>query len=102
MTSNPASLPLEHSRFAVVDVETTGGRAQRGGRILEVAVAILEAGNVPLAFTSLLDPRTPIPPPGARPTRITDRMGAGGPRLAAAVAQPRHPPDARVVLSPHT
>src|SRR5436189_293613 len=63
MTSNLAAppLPLEHSRFAVVDVETTGGRAQRGGRIVEVAVAILEAGTVHLGFTSLLDAGTPIP-----------------------------------------
>src|SRR5438093_350398 len=42
MTSSPALRPLslEHCRFAVVDVETTGGRggAQNGGRILEVAV----------------------------------------------------------------
>src|SRR5438309_11569724 len=77
MTSSPAPLPLEHSRFAVVDVETTGGRAQRGGRILEVAVASLEAGTVHLAFTSLLDPGTPIPPWVARLTGITDGMVAG-------------------------
>src|SRR2546425_12916072 len=83
MTSNPAapSLPLEHSRFAVVDVETTGGRAQRGGRILEVAVAILEAGTVHLGFTSLLDPGTAIPPWVVRLTGITDAMVAGRPRF---------------------
>src|SRR6266699_5405474 len=86
MTSNPAPLPLEHSRFAVVDVETTGGRAQRGGRILEVAVAILEAGTVHLAFTSLLDPGTPIPPWVARLTGITDGMVAGRPRFGDIVA----------------
>src|SRR2546426_7031274 len=100
MTSSPAPLPLEHSRFAVVDVETTGGRAQRGGRILEVAVAILEAGTVPLAFTSLLDPRTPIPPPVARPTRITHRMGVRWPRLADVGPHLGHALDARVVVRP--
>src|SRR2546428_10643863 len=101
MTSNLAAppLPLEHSRFAVVDVETTGGRAQRGGRILEVAVAILEAGTVHLAFTSLLDPGTPIPPWVARLTGITDGMVAGRPRFADVVPDLGHALDAGVFVA---
>src|SRR5438876_7898001 len=99
MTSSPAPLPLEHSRFAVVDVETTGGRAQRGGRILEVAVAILEAGTVHLAFTSLLDPGTPIPPWVARLTGITDGMVAGCPRFADVVPDLGHALDAGVFVA---
>ena len=99
MTSNPAPLPLEHSRFAVVDVETTGGRAQRGGRILEVAVAILEAGTVHLAFTSLLDPGTPIPPWVARLTGITDGMVAGCPRFTDVVPDLGHALDAGVFVA---
>ena len=90
MTSSPALRPLslEHCRFAVVDVETTGGRggAQNGGRILEVAVAILESGTVHLAFEALLDPGTPIPPWVARLTGITDGLVAGGPRFGDVVA----------------
>src|SRR5881392_4112053 len=88
MTSNLAAppLPLEHSRFAVVDVETTGVRAQRGGRILEIAVAILEAGTIHLAFEALLDPGTAIPPWVARLTGITDGMVAGRPRFGDVVA----------------
>ena len=81
MTSSAASLSLEHSRFAVVDVETTGTRAQAGGRILEVAVAILEAGTIHLAFDALLDPGTPIPPWVVRLTGISDGMVAGRPRF---------------------
>src|SRR2546422_3669286 len=80
MTSSPASESLEHARFAVVDVETTGVRAQVGGRILEVAVAILEGGTIHLAFEALLDPGTPIPLWVARLTGITDGMVAGRPR----------------------
>src|SRR2546430_7769878 len=99
MTSSPAPLPLEHSRFAGVDVETTGGRAQRGGRILEVAVAILEAGTVHLAFTSLLDPGTPIPPWVARLTGITDGMVAGCPRFADVVPDLGHALDAGVFVA---
>src|SRR5438132_1551353 len=86
MTSSPASEPIEHARFAVVDVETTGVRAQVGGRILEVAVAILEGGTIHLAFEALLDPGTPIPLWVERLTGITDGMVAGRPRFGDVVA----------------
>src|SRR6266536_4962913 len=86
MTSNPAFESLEHSRFAVVDVETTGVRAQNGGRIVEVAVAILEGGTVHLAFEALLDPGTPIPPWVTRLTGISDGLVAGRPRFGDVVA----------------
>jgi DNA polymerase-3 subunit epsilon len=86
MTSSSASESLEHSRFAVVDVETTGVRAQHGGRILEVAVAILEGGTIHLAFEALLDPGTPIPPWVVRLTGITDGLVAGRPRFGDVAA----------------
>src|SRR6059036_1789643 len=75
-------VPLEACRFAVVDVETAGTRAQSGGRILEVAVAILERGTVHLAYEALLDPGLPVPPWVVRLTGITDAMLAGRPRFA--------------------
>ena len=81
MTSSPGAESLEHARFAVVDMETTGMRAQVGGRILEVAVAILEGGTIHLAFEALLDPGTPIPPWVTRLTGITDGLIAGRPRF---------------------
>src|SRR5256885_16828662 len=86
MTCSAAPLALAHSRFAVVDVETTGMRAQQGGRILEVAVAILERGAVHLAFAALLDPGIPIPPWVARLTGITDGLVAGRPRFGDVAA----------------
>jgi len=86
MTSSPGPESLEHARFAVVDVETTGVRAQNGGRILEVAVAILEGGTIHLAFEALLDPGTPIPPWVTRLTGITDGLVAGRPRFGDVVA----------------
>jgi len=86
MTSSPGPESLEHARFAVVDVETTGGRALHGGRILEVAVAILEGGTIHLAFEALLDPGTAIPPWVTRLTGITDGMVAGRPRFGDVVA----------------
>src|SRR5438132_7113363 len=81
MTSSLGPESLQHTRFAVVDVETTGVRAQRGGRILEVAVAILEGGTIHLAFEALLDPGIPIPPWVARLTGITDGLVVGRPRF---------------------
>jgi len=89
MTSNAAipPLPLEHCRFAVVDVETTGTKAPLagGGRILEVAVAILEGGTVHLGFHALLDPGISITPWVTRLTGITDALVAGRQRFADVV-----------------
>jgi DNA polymerase-3 subunit epsilon len=65
-----------------VDVETTGSAPPRG-RVLEVAVAVLEGGTVHLAYGALLDPGMPVPAAVARLTGITDRMVAGRPRFAA-------------------
>src|SRR6267143_1333144 len=79
MTSSPPSQSLEHSRFAVVDVETTGVRALNGGRILEV-------GTTHLAFEALLDPGAPIPPWVVRLTGITDGLVAGRPRFGDVAA----------------
>src|SRR6267378_164014 len=99
MTSSLASESLEHSRFAVVDVETTGGRALHGGRILEVAVAILEGGTIHLAFEALLDPGAAIPPWVARLTGITERMVAGRPRFGDVAASLGHALDAGVFVA---
>jgi len=79
------SLPpvlLEHCRFAVVDVETSGVRFERGGRIVELAVAVLEGGTIHLAWHALVDPGTPIPPWVTRLTGITDGLVAGRPGFA--------------------
>ena|SRR5690349_1467937 len=85
MTCSVAPRPLDRCRFAVVDVETTGsappGRGR--GRVLEVAVAVLEGGTVHLAYDALLDPEMPVPVAVVRLTGITDQMVAGRPRFAA-------------------
>src|SRR5205814_10412528 len=101
MISSPASESLEHTRFAVVDVETTGVRAQVGGRILEVAVCVLDGGTIHLAFEALLDPGTPIPLWVARLTGITDGMVAGRSRFGDVVADFGRALDAAVFVA-HT
>jgi DNA polymerase-3 subunit epsilon len=55
---NETSPTLDTCRWAVVDVETTGVRAFRGDRIMEIAVVMLD-GTV--AFHSLVNPGIPIP-----------------------------------------
>ncbi|HYT84733.1 MAG TPA: 3'-5' exonuclease [Gemmatimonadales bacterium] len=57
-TAIAESPALDACRFAVVDVETTGTRARRGDRIIEIAVVRLD-GSV--AFHSLINPGIPIP-----------------------------------------
>ena len=99
MTSSAPSPSLEHCRFAVVDVETTGVRALNGGRILEAAVAILEGGTIHLAFEALLDPGTAIPPWVARLTGITDGMVAGRPRFSDVAAGVGRALDAAVFVA---
>ena len=86
MTSSATPAPLEHCRFAVVDVETTGTQAERGGRILELAVAILEGGTIHLAYECVLDPDTRIPVWVTRLTGITERQVIGRPRFAQIAA----------------
>lgn len=74
---------LDACRFAVVDVETTGGRPRHGDRVIEVAVATLEGGSgqVTPAYQSLVDPGVPIPPVVARLTGIGDALVQGAPRF---------------------
>src|SRR2546429_3055354 len=82
MTCSAAPRPIDRCRLAVVDLEPTGSAPPPRGRVLEVAVAVLEGGTVHLAYDALLDPGVPVPAAVARLTGITDRMVAGRPRFA--------------------
>lgn len=68
------SPPLERCTFAVVDVETTGMRARHGDRVTEIAIAVLGAGGVELAYEALINPGRPIPAEITALTRISDEM----------------------------
>ncbi len=70
----------ETSRYAVIDIETTGGAAGRG-RITEVAIFVLEGGAIVDEFVSLINPEQTIPPYITRLTGITNEMVAGAPRF---------------------
>ncbi len=71
--------PVSRLGYAVVDVETTGGRYEAGHRITEVAVVEVRGGAVTDAFHTLVHPARRVHPATARLTGITDDMLAGAP-----------------------
>jgi DNA polymerase-3 subunit epsilon len=73
---------LEACSFAVVDVETTGGRPSRGDRVVEVAVVLVKSGRIEPAFDGLVNPGRGIPPFVASLTGITEDMVCARPVFA--------------------
>ena len=70
---------LEGLRYAVVDVETTGGSPDRGHRITEIAVVEIRDGLISEDFQTLVNPGRSIPPRISELTGITDEMVADAP-----------------------
>jgi DNA polymerase-3 subunit epsilon len=71
-TTSPETEPLLSSLgFAVVDVETTGGRPENGDRITEIAVVTVKDGSVTNVFETLVNPERSIPPFITRLTNIS-------------------------------
>ena len=60
--------------FAVVDVETTGGRPDRGDRITEIAVVTVRDGAIADVYETLVNPERSIPPYVSRLTNISWEM----------------------------
>ncbi|WP_298771177.1 3'-5' exonuclease [uncultured Fibrobacter sp.] len=69
-------------KFAVVDLETTGGSADEG-RIIEVGIVLLDDLEVVKTFSMLVDPGMPIQPFVKNLTGITDEMVLGKPQFAS-------------------
>ncbi len=67
--------------YAVVDVETTGGKAEQD-RITEIAVVQVRAGKIVGSWSSLVNPERKIPRYIQRLTGITDAMVANAPTFA--------------------
>ncbi len=65
---------LSDLSFAVVDVETTGGRAGGGDRITEIAIVEVRGGAVVDEYSSLVNPGRSIPSMIVRLTGITGSM----------------------------
>jgi DNA polymerase-3 subunit epsilon len=84
-TAVAASPALDTCRFAVVDVETTGTRARRGDRIIEIAVVALDGTEPRVVFHSLINPGIPVPPFVGSLTGITAGMLQQAPSFDAVV-----------------
>jgi len=77
----PAEPPFLHERIAVIDLETTGTAATSDG-ITEIGIVRIEAGRVVEEWSSLVNPKVPIPPEIQALTGITDAMVRGAPTFA--------------------
>jgi DNA polymerase-3 subunit epsilon len=65
---------MDDCAFAVVDVETTGGRAGGSDRITEIAVVLVHGQRCEVVLETLVDPGRAIPPAVVRVTGITEQM----------------------------
>ncbi len=90
---------LERVRFAVVDVETTGGMAGRGGRIIEIAVIRIERRQIVDMFATLVNPGVRVAPWITRLTGIHDGMVGAAPRFADIHADVRRALAGRVFVA---
>ncbi|WP_278234658.1 DEDD exonuclease domain-containing protein [Isoptericola sp. AK164] len=70
--------PLQDVTFVVVDLETTGSRAEDAG-ITEIGAVKVRGGEVLGEFQSLVNPGRPVPAFVARLTGITTQMVATAP-----------------------
>jgi DNA polymerase III subunit epsilon len=67
-------------KYAIIDVETTGGAAKHE-RITEIAIVLHDGEKVLESFTSLVNPERSIPWNITRITGITDQMVANAPKF---------------------
>jgi len=82
--------PLSELRYAVVDVETTGGSFGRGHRLTDIAIYEVRGGVVEDEYRSLVNPGRTIPPHIEKLTGISNGMVSSAPffdHIAAAVLE---------------
>lgn len=85
LAEEPArTLALEQAAFVVVDLETTGLSPGRSG-ICEIGAVRLEALEASGRFSTLVDPRRPLPPVVGALTGLRDAQLRGAPRASVAV-----------------
>jgi len=75
----PLGASLDETRFAVVDVETTGGGPDRGHRITEIAIVEVAGGRITDEFQTLVNPGRRIPLGVTSLTGITRDMVSEAP-----------------------
>jgi DNA polymerase III epsilon subunit family exonuclease len=90
--------PLAGEEFVVVDVETTGGSPARGHRVIEVAAVRVANGRVRETFSTLINPRCPIPRMITSLTGIAGDMVADAPPFEAVAPRLAEVLDGRVFV----
>jgi DNA polymerase-3 subunit epsilon len=66
--------------YAIVDIETTGGRP-RSDKITEIAIVLFDGESVTEDFSTLIDPERSIPYRITQITGIDDKMVRGAPKF---------------------
>lgn len=69
-----------NKEYAIVDLETTGGRASRN-RVTEIGIVIYDGEKVVETYQTLVNPETYIPSNIIRLTGITDEMVSTAPKF---------------------
>lgn len=69
-------------KFAVVDLETTGGHKDLN-RIMEVGIVLMDGSDIVDSYHALVDPGHPITPFVRELTGISDEMVQGQPQFAS-------------------
>jgi DNA polymerase III subunit epsilon len=69
-----------NKRFAIIDIETTGGKAENE-RITEIAIVVHDGVKIVDKFETLVNPERMIPPYISTLTGITDAMVADAPKF---------------------
>lgn len=90
---------LSDTRFAVVDVETTGSSVTKGARIVEFAAVFVEGGNIRGEYTTLVNPEAWIPGWITRLTGIEPQMVENAPRFRDIAARVREALEGRVFVA---
>jgi DNA polymerase-3 subunit epsilon len=71
---------MKEKLYAIIDIETTGGRATRD-KITEIAIVLHDGNNIVDTFETLINPECKIPPGITRLTGISQEMVEGAPRF---------------------
>lgn len=67
------------TKYAVVDLETTGHSPAKGDRIIQIAIVFIENDEITNTYTRFVHPQQPIPPFIQQLTSITDADVADAP-----------------------
>jgi DNA polymerase III epsilon subunit family exonuclease len=75
--------PLHKARFVVLDLETSGGAPHLGAAITEIGAVKVQGGEVLETFSTLVNPRHPIPAFITELTGIDDALVNDAPPIEA-------------------